>query len=147
EIQSGFGRSGSFFAHQQMDIVPDLVTMAKGMGNGFPIGGMLVHPKLKPWQGMLGTTFGGNYLACAAALAVLEVMESENLIQNAATVGAYLRRELKQFPQLLDVRGSGLMIGLDMPPEFAGVRNNLLFKHHIFTGESRPDTIRLLPSL
>ena len=147
EIQSGYGRTGQFFAHQFAGIRPHLITMAKGMGNGFPVGGVLIHGDIKAWSGMLGTTFGGNYLACAASLAVLEVMEQENLLENAATQGAWCMAALKQQPTLLDVRGRGLMIGFDLPETHTMVRNNLLMKHHIFTGEAKPNTIRLLPSL
>jgi acetylornithine/N-succinyldiaminopimelate aminotransferase len=147
EIQSGYGRTGKFFAHQHAGIKPHLITMAKGMGNGFPIGGLLIHPDIKPWSGMLGTTFGGNYLASVAGLAVLEVIEKENLIQNAAEVGNYLINALKQNKKVLAVRGRGLMIGIDLPEDQKHVRNDLLFKHYIFTGEAKPNTIRLLPSL
>jgi acetylornithine/N-succinyldiaminopimelate aminotransferase len=147
EIQSGYGRTGKFFAHQFAGIQPHLITMAKGMGNGFPIGGVLIHGDIKPWSGMLGTTFGGNYLAAAAGLAVLEVMEEEKLLDNAAEIGSYLITELKKFDAITDVRGLGLMIGFDLNDEKKTVRNDLLFKHHIFTGEAKPNTIRLLPSL
>jgi acetylornithine aminotransferase len=117
------------------------------MGNGFPIGGISITPKLKPWHGMLGTTFGGNHLACAAALAVLEVMEQEQLMQNATQVGIYLSKELQQFNQVKEVRGRGLMIGIDLPESLANAKKDLLFKHHIFTGEAKPNVIRLLPAL
>jgi acetylornithine/N-succinyldiaminopimelate aminotransferase len=147
EIQSGYGRTGKFFAHQYAGIRPDLITTAKGMGNGFPIGGLLLHPDIKPWNGMLGTTFGGNYLASVAGLAVLEVMERENLVANAAAVGDYLLEEMKSVQNVSALRGRGLMIGIDLPAEFKQVRNNLLLKHHIFTGEAKPNTIRLLPPL
>lgn len=147
EIQSGYGRTGKFFSHQYAGIKPDLITVAKGMGNGFPVGGVLIHPDIKPWSGMLGTTFGGNYLADAASLSVLEVIESENLIENAKQVGEYAIAELKKLPSLLDVRGRGLMIGFDLPEDKKSVRTNLLMKHNIFTGEAKPNTIRLLPSL
>ena len=147
EIQSGYGRTGKFFSHQYAGITPDLITVAKGMGNGFPVGGVLIHPDIKPWSGMLGTTFGGNYLAAAASLAVLEVMERENLMRNAEQVGEYAIAELKKMATLLDVRGRGLMIGFDLPESKKSVRTNLLMKHHIFTGEAKPNTIRLLPSL
>lgn len=147
EIQSGYGRTGKFFAHQYAGVRPDLITTAKGMGNGFPIGGLLIHPDIKAWSGMLGTTFGGNYLASAAGLAVLEVMEKENLVENAAAVGQYWLNELKQVPALTGLRGRGLMIGLDLPEQFKHVRTDLLLKRHIFTGEAKPNTIRLLPSL
>lgn len=147
EIQSGYGRTGKFFAHQYAGIKPHLITMAKGMGNGFPVGGVLIHTDIKPWSGMLGTTFGGNYLSAAACIAVLEVMENENLISNAAQMGAYLMAELIAVEQVQKLRGRGLMIGFDLPEDKKEVRNNLLFKHHIFTGEAKPNAIRLLPSL
>jgi acetylornithine aminotransferase len=147
EIQSGYGRTGKFFAHQYAGIKPHLITMAKGMGNGFPIGGLLIHPDIKPWSGMLGTTFGGNYLASVAGLAVLDVIEKENLIHNAGVVGEYLISALKKIDGVLDVRGRGLMIGIDLPEDKKQVRSALLLKDHIFTGEAKPNTIRLLPSL
>lgn len=147
EIQSGYGRTGKFFAHQFAGVKPHLITTAKGMGNGFPLGGLLIHPDIKPWSGMLGTTFGGNYLASVAGLAVLEVMEQEALLQNAASVGTYWLEKLKSTSRITDLRGRGLMIGMDLPEDFRHVRNNLLTKHHIFTGEAKPSTIRLLPSL
>ncbi|MFO0507345.1 MAG: aspartate aminotransferase family protein [bacterium] len=147
EVQSGYGRTGKFFAHQFAGIDADLITIAKGMGNGFPVGGVLIHPDIKPWSGMLGTTFGGNYLACAASLAVLEVIEKENLIKHAADLGDYLMNELKKFASIVAVRGQGLMIGFDLPESLAALRKDLLFKHHIFTGEAKPNTVRLLPSL
>jgi acetylornithine/N-succinyldiaminopimelate aminotransferase len=147
EIQSGYGRSGKFFAHQHTSIRPDLITMAKGMGNGFPVGGVLIRPDIKPWSGMLGTTFGGNYLAAVSCLAVLEVMELEHLIENAEVVGAHLFAELGKIQNVLNLRGRGLMIGFDLPAEKNTVRNSLLFEHGIFTGEAKPNTIRLLPSL
>jgi acetylornithine/N-succinyldiaminopimelate aminotransferase len=147
EVQSGYGRTGKFFAHQFSGIKPHLITTAKGMGNGFPIGGLLIQGDIKPWSGMLGTTFGGNYLAAAAGLAVLEVIESEKLMHNASEIGSYLMTELKKFSVIKEVRGRGLMIGFDLPEDKKSVRNDLLFKHHIFTGEAKPNTIRLLPSL
>lgn len=147
EIQSGYGRTGKFFAHQYTTIRPDLITMAKGMGNGFPVGGVLIGPGIEAWNGMLGTTFGGNYLAMAACLAVLEVMEQEKLVQNAATIGAYLMSELSAISNVLNLRGRGLMIGFDLPQDKSKARNTLLFGHGIFTGEAKPNTIRLLPSL
>jgi acetylornithine aminotransferase len=146
-VQCGYGRTGLFYSHDYAGIEADIYTMAKGMGNGFPIGGISISPKLKPWHGMLGTTFGGNHLACAAALAVLEVMEQDNLRANAAAVGSYLISELKQFKEVKEVRGRGLMIGIDLPSELSNVKKNLLFKHHIFTGEAKPNVIRLLPAL
>jgi acetylornithine aminotransferase len=147
EIQCGYGRTGKFFAHQHASIKPHLITTAKGMGNGFPIGGVLIHPDIKPWSGMLGTTFGGNYLASVAGLAVLEVMEQENLMQNAEEQGNYWISQLKNIPALTEVRGRGLIIGFDLPEDKKTVRNDLLSKHKIFTGEAKPNTIRLLPSL
>lgn len=147
EIQSGYGRTGKFFAHQHAGIKPDLITVAKGMGNGFPVGGVLIHPDIKPWHGMLGATFGGNHLACAASLAVLEVIEKENLIANADKVGNYLISALRKLPLLEDIRGRGLMLGFDVPHSIATLRKDLLYKHAIFTGEAYPHTIRLLPSL
>jgi acetylornithine/N-succinyldiaminopimelate aminotransferase len=147
EIQCGYGRTGKFFAHQHADIRPHLITTAKGMGNGFPVGGVLIHPDIKPWSGMLGTTFGGNYLAMVACLAVLEVMENENLIDNAARMGDYLITALKSIDKIKQVRGRGLMIGFDLPEDKSKVRADLLFSHRIFTGEAKPNTIRLLPSL
>lgn len=147
EIQSGYGRSGKFFAHQYAGIRPDLITTAKGMGNGFPIGGVLISPDIKAWNGMLGSTFGGNYLACAAAISVLEVIDREQLIANAELVGNYLIEQLGHFPVIQQVRGRGLMIGFDLPEPFNGLRMDLLEKHNIFTGEAKPRTIRLLPSL
>lgn len=147
EIQSGYGRTGKFFAHQHAGIKPQLITTAKGMGNGFPIGGLFIHPDIKPWSGMLGTTFGGNYLASVAGMAVLEVIEKENLIKNADTMGNYWLNALEKFPVITGIRGRGLMIGLDLPEDLKHVRQDLLFKHHIFTGDAKPNTIRLLPSL
>ncbi len=146
-VQCGYGRSGMFYSHDFSGIQADIYTMAKGMGNGFPIAGISIAPKFKPWHGMLGTTFGGNHLACAAALAVLEVIKNDQLIENAASIGNYLSAELKKFDKVIDVRGRGLMIGIEMPEELASVRKDLLFKHHIFTGESKPHVIRLLPAL
>lgn len=146
-VQCGYGRTGKFFSHDYADVKADIYSMAKGMGNGFPIGGIIISPKIQPSYGMLGTTFGGNHLACAAGLAVLEVMEQDELLKNAATVGAYLIGELKKFEQVKEVRGRGLMIGIDMPEELSHVRKELLYKHHIFTGEAKPNVIRLLPAL
>lgn len=147
EIQSGYGRTGKFFAHQFSGIKPHLITMAKGMGNGFPVGGLIIHPDIKPWSGMLGTTFGGNYLASVACLAVLEVIEREKLLENASSIGNYWLSELVGFKNILALRGKGLMIGIDLPENLKSVRTDLLMKHHIFTGEAKPNTIRLLPSL
>ena len=147
EIQSGYGRTGRFFAHQYSGICPDIITTAKGMGNGFPIGGVLISPEIKPWHGMLGTTFGGNHLACAAAIAVLEVMEAEHLVENASAVGEYLLAELQKIPAAKDVRGRGLMIGFDVEGSGAEMRRRLLFEKGIFTGGAGASTVRLLPSL
>ena len=146
-VQCGYGRTGKFFSHDFAGVNADIYSMAKGMGNGFPVGGIIISPKIKPVYYMLGTTFGGNHLACAAGLAVLEVMEQDNLMQNAAQVGDYLITELKKFSQVKEVRGRGLMIGIELPAELAEVKKNLLFKHHIFTGEAKPNVIRLLPAL
>jgi len=146
-VQCGYGRSGKFFSQDYAGVNADIYTMAKGMGNGFPVAGIIIAPHLQPKHGMLGTTFGGNHLACAAALAVLEVIEKENLLQNATEVGQYLMDELKKIPQLQNVRGRGLMIGFDVPEQFKDLRKNLLWKHKIFTGEAKPNVIRLLPSL
>ena len=147
EVQSGYGRTGKFFSHQWAEIEADLITIAKGMGNGFPIGGVLIHPSIKPWSGMLGTTFGGNYLACAAGISVLDVIEKENLMSNAEVIGNYIIEKLKSFDAILDIRGKGLMIGFDLPDSHSKLRNELLLKHQIFTGEAKPNTVRLLPSL
>ncbi len=147
EIQSGYGRTGEFFAHQHAGIRADIITTAKGMGNGFPVGGVLIRPDIKGWHGMLGTTFGGGYLACAASIAVLEVLEEEALLQNAKALGEDWMRRLKSCPEILEVRGRGLMIGFDLSPDRNNLRTNLLHEHHIFTGEAKPNTIRLLPSL
>lgn len=146
-VQCGYGRSGKFFSHDHSGVNADIYTMAKGMGNGFPIGGIIISPKFKASYGMLGTTFGGNHLACAAGLAVLEVIEQENLIANAEQIGNYLMEELRKLPKIKEVRGKGLMIGIDLPEELAHVKKELLFKHKIFTGEAKPNVIRLLPSL
>ena len=148
EIQSGYGRSGHFFAFQTANIQPDIITVAKGMGNGFPIGGVLIHPKFKPSYGLLGTTFGGNHLACAAGLAVLEVIEQENLIENSAIIGAYFKSELEKIKGIKAVRGNGLMIGLDLGFPIKDIRKQLLYEKHIFTGSSSdPNVMRLLPPL
>lgn len=146
-VQCGYGRSGKFFAHDFAGVNADIYTMAKGMGNGFPVAGILIAPKIQPKHGMLGTTFGGNQLACAAALAVLEVMEEEQLIENANTNGVYLMEQLKAIPELKNVRGRGLMIGFDLPEELKDLKKKLLFDFKVFTGEAKPNVIRLLPSL
>lgn len=147
EIQSGYGRTGRFFAHQQAGIRPDLITVAKGMGNGFPIGGVLIAPHFEARKGMLGTTFGGNHLACAAAIAVLEVIEREHLIENAAEVGRYLLDELHAMKELKEVRGRGLMIGIEIDGSGAELRRRLLLEKHIFTGGAGASVVRLLPAL
>ncbi|MCB0580687.1 MAG: aspartate aminotransferase family protein [Phaeodactylibacter sp.] len=148
EVQSGYGRSGAFFAFQHADIEPGLVTVAKGMGNGFPIGGVLIHPEFEAWFGMLGATFGGSHLACAAGLAVLEVIEKEGLIAHAEKVGQYLMRELQSFGQVTEVRGMGLMIGARFELPVSALRHQLLFEEKVFTGSaSCPNTLRLLPPL
>ncbi len=146
-VQCGYGRTGKFYAHDYSGVNADIYTMAKGMGNGFPVAGISIAPKIQPKHFMLGTTFGGNHLACAAALAVLEVMEKDALMKNAETVGDYLISELKKLPQIIEVRGRGLMIGIELPEELKEVKKNLLFKHKIFTGEAKPYVIRLLPAL
>jgi acetylornithine aminotransferase len=147
EIQSGYGRSGKFFAHQYADIQPDIITIAKGMGNGFPVSGMLIAPKFAAVHGQLGTTFGGNHLACTAAIAVLDVMEEENLVENAARVGEYLMGELKKLPQIKEVRGHGLMIGVEMENPVKPLRDKLLFEQKVFTGATGTHVFRLLPPL
>jgi acetylornithine/N-succinyldiaminopimelate aminotransferase len=146
-VQCGYGRTGKFFSHDHAGVVADIYSMAKGMGNGFPVAGIIISPKIQSKHGMLGTTFGGNHLACAAALAVLEVMENENLMANAANTGDYIMNELKAIPVLQNVRGKGLMIGFDVPAELKEMKKNLLWNHKIFTGEAKPNVIRLLPSL
>ncbi len=151
EIQSGYGRSGLFFAHQRSGIRPDIITTAKGMANGLPIGGVLIAPHIKPEYGMLGTTFGGNHLACTAAIAVLDVIENEHLIENAAKVGEHFREAFNGpeglDPALKEYRGRGLMIGLELKSEYVGLRDRLLFEKHFFTGAAGASVIRLLPSL
>ncbi|GAB5410169.1 MAG: aminotransferase class III-fold pyridoxal phosphate-dependent enzyme [Balneolaceae bacterium] len=148
EVQSGFGRTGRFFAHQHSFVQPDIITMAKGMGNGFPVGGIIIHPKFEAKHGMLGTTFGGNHLACAAALSVLEVIENEKLILNAKKLGSYLIEKLEEIPEIKEIRGRGLMIGIEFDFPVAEMRKRLLYEKHIFTGSSsNKNTIRLLPPL
>ena len=147
EIQCGYGRSGKFFAHQHTGVRPDIITVAKGIGNGFPMGGVLISPKFVPVYGQLGTTFGGSHLACAAGIAVLNVMKQDNLVENAAKVGAYLMEELKKFPQIKEVRGQGLMIGMEFEEPIKDIRRNLLFEKKVFTGVSGTNVIRLLPPL
>ena len=147
EVQSGYGRTGKFFAHQHAGVVPDIITTAKGMGNGFPIGGVLVAPHIKPSYGMLGTTFGGNHLACTAALAVLKVIEEEKLVENSQAIGDYLIEELSKMPIFKEVRGRGLMIGMELNPGYETLRDKLLFEEHMFTGGAGANVIRLLPPL
>ncbi len=147
EIQSGYGRSGKFFAHQYNGIRPDMITVAKGIGNGFPMAAVLISPKFIPVYGQLGTTFGGNHLACAAAIAVLDVMKEENLVENAAKVGAHLLEELKKFKGIKEVRGRGLMIGLEFEEPIKELRKQLLFEQKVFTGVSGTNVLRLLPPL
>jgi len=146
-VQCGYGRSGQFFAHDAAGVQADIYSMAKGMGNGFPIGGILIAPHIKPKHFMLGTTFGGNHLACAAALAVLEVIEQENLISMAKQRGMYIMNQLKSIEGIENVRGKGLMIGFDVPENLKGLKKKLLEDHNVFTGEAKPNVIRLLPSL
>ena len=147
EIQSGYGRTGRFFAHQHHDVRADIITTAKGMGNGFPIGGVLISPSIKASYGMLGTTFGGNHLACTAAIAVLDIIENDHLIENAAKIGEYFRTALEGDKAIKEYRGKGLMIGLELNEEYIGLRNRLLFEKHFFTGAAGAGVIRLLPSL
>jgi len=148
EVQSGYGRSGHFFAHQEYGIQPDLITTAKGMGNGFPIGGVLIHPKFQATNGLLGTTFGGNHLACAAAIAVLDVMEDESLMENARIMGNYIEEEISMLPHIRSIRHKGLMIGIELDRDCAEVRSRLLYDHHIFTGNSNDKAVlRILPAL
>lgn len=147
EIQSGYGRSGKFFAHQYADVRPDIITVAKGMGNGFPMGGVLISPIFHPVYGMLGTTFGGNHLACSAAIAVLDIMKAEGLTENAARVGRFLLDELKGFSRIKEVRGEGLMIGMEFDEPIKEIRQKLLFEQKVFTGVSGTNVIRLLPPL
>ena len=147
EIQSGYGRSGKFFAHQHSGVRPDIITIAKGIANGFPMGGVLISPKFVPIYGQLGTTFGGNHLACAAAIAVLEIFEKENLVENARKVGEYLITELKKFPQIKEVRGEGLMIGMEFDYPVKELRSRLIHEQRVFTGASGTNVVRLLPPL
>jgi acetylornithine aminotransferase len=148
EIQSGAGRTGKFFAHQHAGIKPDIITVAKGMGNGFPFGATILSPNFEPWYGQLGSTFGGNHLACSAATAVLEVIEKEQLIQNAKKIGNHLLQELSNLPQISEVRGRGLMIGVEFPFPIKEIRKNLIREQHVVTGvSSNPNVLRLLPPL
>jgi acetylornithine/N-succinyldiaminopimelate aminotransferase len=146
-VQCGYGRTGKFYAHDYSGVNADIYSMAKGMGNGFPVAGISISPKIHSKHYMLGTTFGGNHLACAAALAVLEIMEQDALMANATKIGNYILHELKGLPNINEIRGKGLMIGIDLPEDKKEVKKNLLFKHHIFTGEAKPNVIRLLPAL
>ncbi|WP_285010035.1 aspartate aminotransferase family protein [Pedobacter faecalis] len=146
-VQCGYGRTGLFYSHDYAGVNADIYTMAKGMGNGFPVAGISIAPKFKPWHGMLGTTFGGNHLACAAALAVLEVIEQDELMKNAEDIGSYLIAELHKIEGVKEVRGRGLMIGIELPESLSNIKKDLLFKHKIFTGEAKPNVIRLLPAL
>jgi acetylornithine aminotransferase len=147
EIQSGYGRTGQFFAHQNAGIRPDIITVAKGIANGFPMGAVLISPMFKPFYGMLGTTFGGNHLACAAAIAVLDIMEKEQLIENARKVGSFLVDELKKIAGIKEIRGRGLMIGIEFEESVREIRNKLLFEEKVFTGVAGANIIRLLPPL
>lgn len=148
EVQSGYGRSGYFFAHQEFEIQPDIITVAKGMGNGFPIGGVLIHPKFQASNGLLGTTFGGNHLACAAAIAVLDVMKDEDLMENTKKMGNYIDNEIKDYPHIRSIRRKGLMIGIELDQDCSEVRKSLLYDHHIFTGNSNDkNVLRILPAL
>lgn len=148
EIQCGFGRTGDFFAYQKHGITPDIISMAKGMGNGFPIGGILIHPNIKASYGLLGTTFGGNHLACAASLAVLKVMRCQNLMTNAKLVSDYFIEKAKTIPQIKTIKGRGLMLGLEFDFPIATIRKDLIFKHHVFTGSAKnPNLLRILPPL
>jgi acetylornithine aminotransferase len=147
EVQSGYGRTGQFFAHQNAGIRPDIITVAKGIANGFPMGAVLISPIFKPVYGMLGTTFGGNHLACAAAIAVLDIMEKEQLIENARKVGDFIINELKMFDGIKEIRGRGLMIGIEFAESVREIRNKLLFEEKVFTGVAGANIIRLLPPL
>ncbi len=148
EVQSGFGRTGDFFAFQKHNITPDIISIAKGMGNGFPIGGILIHPNIKPSFGLLGTTFGGNHLACAASLSVLEVLEEEKLLENANEISAYFVEKAKELPSLKSIKGRGLMLGLEFDFSVSELRKQLIHKHHMFTGSAKnPNLLRILPPL
>lgn len=147
EVQCGYGRSGKFFAHQHLDVKPDLITVAKGIACGFPMGGLLISPKFKPVYGMLGTTFGGNHLACAAALAVLDVIENENLVSNADEVGAHIMKRCEEIDEIKDIRGEGLMIGLEFAKPVKELRKDLIFEQRVFTGGAGTNILRLLPPL
>jgi acetylornithine aminotransferase len=146
-VQCGYGRSGKFFTFQHYKIKPDIISMAKGMGNGFPLGGILISPKFQAKHGLLGTTFGGNHLACSAGIAVLDVIKKEKLVENASEIGNYLFSELSKLKDIKELRGQGLMIGIELTESVSEIRNKLLFDDHIFTGVAGANTIRLLPSL
>jgi acetylornithine aminotransferase len=146
-VQCGYGRSGKFFTFQHYKIKPDIISMAKGMVNGFPIGGILISPKFQAKHGLLGTTFGGNHLACSAGIAVLDVIKKEKLVENASEIGNYLFSELSKLKGIKELRGQGLMIGIELTESVSEIRNKLLFDDHIFTGVAGANTIRLLPSL
>ena len=148
EVQSGFGRSGSFFAFQQHEIKPDIITIAKGMGNGFPVGGVLIHKNIQASYGLLGTTFGGNHLACTAVLAVLEVLEKEQLIENARKLGDYFKQKASEIPQVKEIKGRGLMLGLKFDFEVGELRKNLIYEQHLFTGGAKDkNVLRILPAM
>lgn len=148
EVQSGFGRTGDFFAFQAHNIQPDIISIAKGMGNGFPVGGILIHPKIEAYYGLLGTTFGGNHLACSATLAVLEILEKENLMTNALIISKHLQNAVISIPEVKNVKGRGLMLGLEFDFPISDLRKTLIYKHHIFTGSSKnPNLLRILPPL
>ena len=148
EIQSGYGRTGKFFAHQYADIEADIVTMAKGMGNGFPVGGVLIHSKIRAIKGILGSTFGGNHLACSAGIAVLETLENEKLLENALQISAYLKTELSSLSEVQNVKGKGLMLGLEFDYSIQEIRSKLVYDYHIFCGSSaNPNVLRILPPL
>jgi acetylornithine aminotransferase len=148
EIQSGYGRSGKFFAHQHHGITPDVISLAKGMGNGFPIGGILISPKFEAKYGLLGTTFGGNHLACAAALSVLDVIEKESLIDNVTTISTYFQEKAAEIPQVKNIKGRGLMLGLEFDFDVTELRKKLIYDEHIFTGNaSQKNLLRILPPL
>lgn len=148
EVQSGYGRSGKFFAHQEFDIQPDLITLAKGMGNGFPIAGVMINPKFEASNGLLGTTFGGNHLACAAGIAVLDVIKNENLVENAEKIGEYIEDKIKDFNHIKSIRRRGLMMGIELDVPCAEIRAELLVKHHVFTGNANDKAVlRILPAL
>ena len=148
EVQSGFGRTGDFFAFQKHNISPDIISIAKGMGNGFPVGGILIHPTIKASYGLLGTTFGGNHLACVASLTVLEVLKEEKLLENATSISEYFIEKAATIPEIKKIKGRGLMLGMEFDFPIAALRKELIFKHHIFTGSAKnPNLLRILPPL